>query len=164
LVATPGRLIKLIRPRDATAAAPKIAQGQRTIVIDDDFIYEEIDTNVPAEEEAEIMDDLEEAEEHDDDYFDDEDAADVQEYGVPASNTRVKISTKADDKGEETVWDQKIRQMTPPKKRTPKDELAPSRPVINLAHVKVVVLDEVDRMLAMGFVESAVESAPELCF
>lgn len=130
-------------------------------MVDDDFIYEEIDTDMPEEEEDEAIldDDMEEAEEDGefgDDDFDEDEGDDEAEVGSPTMLHKDKMADKSKKKTDETVWDKKKRQMDAMARKTsPKDELKPSKPIIDLSHVKVVVLDEVDRMLAMGCVSGS---------
>lgn len=153
LVSTPGRLIALSKPR---LSAEKKAQleadiekakekGKRMVFVDENRAYEEIDVGEEEDDavEHDVEDDMDEFDEDEAD-FDDEfdgkadDPRQKSRRELAAKIASIDMNPEKTDRAEQK---QRRKTIEPPTAK---------RHIIDLSHVRHFVLDEVDRMFAMG--------------
>lgn len=143
LVCTPGRLVALMKPRDpgaklkADVEAAKAA-GKSMVVIDDNTIYEEIDID-----DDEPLDDLEEEEEE----VEASEALDLDEEDDFEDETGLEKFKKVENVD---MNPDRTKRAEEKKRKKTIEPPAPRHFIIDMSHVRHFVLDEVDRMFAMG--------------
>jgi nitrate reductase NapAB chaperone NapD len=133
LVSTPGRLVALMKPRDRSAELNKAAdtaraEGKSMVVIDEDRIYEEIDVD-EEDEDVEEMEEAKRAKTDEDEDDEDDITAKIEAVDMNPDRTKRKEIKR------------RRKTVEPP---------TPTRFIIDMGHVRHFILDEVDRMFAMG--------------
>lgn len=134
---------------DAVAAAK--AAGNSMIIIDDEKVYEQVDL-------GENEDLLEEGDDEDVDFKDDEEEEledeDLEEEGdIDLNSFEGEIGSdggKFAQVGEVDMNPDRSKRRELKKRRNTVVPPAPKRFIIDMSHVRHFVLDEVDRMFAMG--------------